>query len=175
MFIMVIASTLLRYWQELKSILKVVQLMTLLTSKVVYIPFLYFRILINLKVRVLRHLGSVVQAASQGDDPIECEVERSTIIPGDIVLLSSGDLIPADCVVLEANSLLISQSVLTGEVLPVEKAPREDDQEANDQDVINSRNICLAGTSVSCGDGKVLVVNTGDGQSICPLQVPYNV
>ncbi|MFN7894512.1 MAG: HAD-IC family P-type ATPase, partial [Pirellula sp.] len=49
------------------------------------------------------------------------EVPSSEIVPGDIVFLSAGSLIPADGVILESNDLFVSQAVLTGEVFPVEK------------------------------------------------------
>ena len=44
-------------------------------------------------------------------------------MPGDVVLLSAGSLIPADGVVLEANDFFVNQAVLTGETFPVEKKP----------------------------------------------------
>ncbi|PTN48404.1 hypothetical protein DAI43_30465, partial [Achromobacter xylosoxidans] len=42
-------------------------------------------------------------------------------VPGDVVLLSAGDMIPADCRILNAKDLFIAQAALTGESLPVEK------------------------------------------------------
>ena len=45
------------------------------------------------------------------------------VVPGDVVLLSAGSLIPADGVVLEANDFFVNQAVLTGETFPVEKKP----------------------------------------------------
>ncbi len=44
-------------------------------------------------------------------------------MPGDVVLLSAGSLIPADGVVLAANDFFVNQAVLTGETFPVEKKP----------------------------------------------------
>lgn len=47
------------------------------------------------------------------------------LVPGDIVVLASGDMIPADVRILSAKDLFVNQSALTGEALPVEKAERE--------------------------------------------------
>jgi Mg2+-importing ATPase len=54
------------------------------------------------------------------------EVFQKDIVPGDVVLLSAGDVLPGDCRVYESVDLCISQSVLTGEALPVEKKARPD-------------------------------------------------
>jgi Mg2+-importing ATPase len=51
------------------------------------------------------------------------EVPRTTIVPGDIIQLAAGDLVPADARLIEARDLHVNQAALTGESLPVEKAP----------------------------------------------------
>ena len=50
-------------------------------------------------------------------------VPSEQVVPGDVVLLSAGSLIPADGIVLETNDLFVNQAVLTGETFPVEKTP----------------------------------------------------
>ena len=50
-------------------------------------------------------------------------VPSEQVVPGDVVLLSAGSLIPADGIVLEANDFFVNQAVLTGETFPVEKTP----------------------------------------------------
>ena len=50
-------------------------------------------------------------------------IPAEEVVPGDIVLLSAGSLIPADGVVLEAKDFFVNQAVLTGETFPVEKKP----------------------------------------------------
>jgi Mg2+-importing ATPase len=80
------------------------------------------------------------------------------IVPGDVVLLSAGSLIPADGVVLEARDLFVSQSALTGEAFPVEKLPGTSAADAT----LAERNHCaFMGTSVRSGTGRVLIVETG--------------
>jgi len=79
-------------------------------------------------------------------------------VPGDVVLLSAGTLIPADGVVLDANDLFVSQAVLTGETFPVEKHAGRVAAEA----ALAERTNCLfMGTSVRSGTGRCLIVQTG--------------
>lgn len=88
------------------------------------------------------------------------EIEISEIVPGDIVILSAGDMVPADCRILKSKDLFISESILTGEALPVEKNafPIRD---AKEQNPLNLQNICFMGTNVVSGSATVVVANTG--------------
>lgn len=80
------------------------------------------------------------------------------IVPGDIVLLSAGSLIPADGIVLEAKDFFVNQAVLTGETFPVEKkaGPVEADKE-----LPKRVNMVFMGTNVRSGTARVLIVQTG--------------
>ncbi len=80
------------------------------------------------------------------------------IVPGDLVLLSAGSLIPADGVVLEANDLFVNQAVLTGEVYPVEKKPA---RAAANATLTERVNCVFMGTSVRSGTARMLIVKTG--------------
>ena len=78
------------------------------------------------------------------------EIPMSELVPGDIVYLSAGDMIPADCRVIAAKDLFISQAALTGESLPVEKS----DRAPRRGDGVRARElptICFMGTSVVSG------------------------
>ena len=79
------------------------------------------------------------------------------VVPGDVVLLSAGSLIPADGVVLEANDLFVNQAVLTGEVFPVEKKPEKVEVNAS---LMERVNCVFMGTSVRSGTARVLIVQT---------------
>jgi Mg2+-importing ATPase len=79
-------------------------------------------------------------------------------VPGDIVLLSAGSLIPADGVVLEAKDFFVNQAVLTGETFPVEKEPGI---VAADAGLAERGNCVFMGTSVRSGTARVLIVQTG--------------
>ncbi|PUE11882.1 magnesium-translocating P-type ATPase [Limnohabitans sp. T6-5] len=80
------------------------------------------------------------------------------VVPGDVVLLSAGSLIPADGVVLEAKDFFINQAVLTGETFPVEKRPGVVHAQAS---LSERSNGVFMGTSVSSGTARMLVVQTG--------------
>ncbi|WP_185287661.1 magnesium-translocating P-type ATPase [Chryseobacterium lactis] len=88
------------------------------------------------------------------------EIEITEIVPGDVVILSAGDMVPADCRILKSKDLFISESILTGEALPVEKNafPIRD---AKDKNPLTLQNICFMGTNVVSGSATVVVANTG--------------
>jgi Mg2+-importing ATPase len=80
-------------------------------------------------------------------------------VPGDIVSLSAGDMIPADVRVLSAKDLFINQSALTGEALPVEKNPA-----VVAETILNPlemTNLCFLGSNIESGTGTAVVVQTG--------------
>jgi len=79
-------------------------------------------------------------------------------VPGDVILLSAGNLIPADGRVLEAADFLVSESAMTGESFPVEKHPGV---VAADTPIAARTNAVFLGASVRSGTAKVLAVRTG--------------
>ena len=80
------------------------------------------------------------------------------VVPGDVVSLSAGSLVPADGVVLTSKDCFVNQSVLTGESVPVEKQPG---QSAIDASLTQRLHALFMGTSVSSGTALMLVVQTG--------------
>ena len=80
------------------------------------------------------------------------------VVPGDIVLLSAGSLVPADGVVLEARDFFVNQAVLTGETFPVEKVPGTLAAQASLAERTNS---VFMGTNVRSGSARVLIAQTG--------------
>ncbi|MGE0379833.1 MAG: magnesium-translocating P-type ATPase [Hyphomicrobium sp.] len=91
------------------------------------------------------------------------EIDTSLLVPGDVVLLSAGNLVPADGVIIDARDFLVSQAALTGESFPVEKSPVPT---AQDTSLPQRRNVVFLGTSVRSGTAKVLVVKTGNNTEI---------
>jgi Mg2+-importing ATPase len=89
------------------------------------------------------------------------EIPRTEVVPGDIVLLSAGDLTPADARLLESRDLYIQQAALTGESLPVEK--RASGAEASTRP--DAENMVFLGTSVVSGTATAIVVATGSRTS----------
>ena len=91
--------------------------------------------------------------------PQSREVPLEELVPGDIVRLSAGDMIPADVRLLLAKDLFVNQSSLTGEALPVEKfAHTETD---GNRDALQFGNVCFMGTNVVSGIATAVVVETG--------------
>ncbi len=80
------------------------------------------------------------------------------IVPGDVVLLSAGNLIPADGIVIEAQDFLVSEASMTGESFPVEKRPGTISADAP---LAERTNTVFLGASVRSGTARVLVVRTG--------------
>ncbi len=80
------------------------------------------------------------------------------IVPGDIVLLSAGSLVPADAVVLEATDCYVSEAALTGESFPVTKAP---DTTRRATPLAKRSNCVFLGTNVRSGTARCVVVATG--------------
>jgi Ca2+-transporting ATPase len=91
---------------------------------------------------------------------IETRLDAALVVPGDIILLESGDKVPADLRILhEKGGLQIDESALTGESLPVEKSSPP---LAPETELAGRRNMAYASTLVTHGQGRGIVVATGD-------------
>lgn len=87
------------------------------------------------------------------------EIALPQLVPGDLVKLAAGDMIPADIRILSSKDLFVIQSSLTGESLPIEKFEgRENDA---GRPIAELRNVCFLGTSVESGSATAIVVETG--------------
>jgi Mg2+-importing ATPase len=87
-------------------------------------------------------------------------IPADRVVPGDVVLLSAGNLVPADGLVMEAKDFFVTQAVLTGETFPVEK---EAGIVAVDASLPGRTNCVFMGTSVRSGTARALIVRTGAG------------
>ncbi len=85
-------------------------------------------------------------------------VPSKEVVPGDILMLESGDKIPADARIIEASSLKVNESILTGESVPVDKHV---DAIEEDVSVADRKNLLYMGTAVSYGRAVAVVVATG--------------
>jgi len=88
----------------------------------------------------------------------EQEIPMLEIVPGDLVHLSVGDLVPADMRVISARDLFINQAALTGEAIPVEKKP---DCAGSNDSPLEMECLCFQGSNVESGLGTALVITTG--------------
>ncbi|MBW7981172.1 magnesium-translocating P-type ATPase [Enterobacillus tribolii] len=143
--VMVSLSGLLRFWQEFRT---------------------------NKAAEALKSMVRTTASALRRAHPgavAECrEIPLQDLVPGDIIFLSAGDMVPADVRLIESRDLFISQAVLTGESIPVEKYDVTSDvcQKGADTGgegaLLEQASICLMGTNVASGTAKAVVVATGN-------------
>jgi len=130
--ILIIISSLLRFWQEFRSNNAAEKLKSLVKTT----------------ATVLR----------KGTGKIEVDIKE--LVPGDLISLSAGDMIPADCRIIQSKDLFVSQSILTGEALPVEKREQLV-ANANQRSPLELENICFMGTNIESGTATAIIVTTG--------------
>ena len=131
---MVIASTILRFCQEWKANASSEALLKMVTNT------------------------CYVRRAGQHDE----EINITELVPGDIVMIAAGDMIPADLRIIEAKDLFVSQSSLTGESDPIEKRPETNTNKHRKGSVIELENICFMGSNVVSGSATGIVIATGN-------------
>ncbi|MCX6936154.1 MAG: magnesium-translocating P-type ATPase, partial [Verrucomicrobia bacterium] len=92
-------------------------------------------------------------------DGQECDLPITDVVPGDILVLQAGAIIPADMRLIGAKDFFVSQSSLTGESMPVEK--HADPVELCGRGLIELPNVCFQGSNVLSGTARGVAVNTG--------------
>jgi P-type Mg2+ transporter len=103
-------------------------------------------------LETLQRKTTVRRNGKEGELPVE------DIVPGDIIVLSAGANIPADCLILQSNTLFVNEATLTGETYPVEKTKHP---VAPDTALAKRTNLVFMGTNVISGSALALVVHTG--------------
>lgn len=106
------------------------------------------------KLRLIIHTKTTVTRNN-----IKQEIFLKDVVPGDIVSLYSGTIIPGDVRLISSKDLFINQAMLTGESLPVEK--HVIDSDLNEKGILEFCNLCFLGTSVESGVAEALVLDTG--------------
>ena len=91
-------------------------------------------------------------------DDIEQEISTEEAVPGDIVILSAGAIVPGDCAILESKDLFVDEAALTGETFPVEKSAGV---LPIDTSLAKRTNTMFMGTHIISGSAKALVITTG--------------
>jgi Ca2+-transporting ATPase len=109
----------------------------------------------------LRRLSALTAHVVRGGR--ELILEARALVPGDVVLFAAGDAIVADARLIEAASLEVAEAALTGESVPVPKAPGAT---APDTPLADRANMVWSGTHVTAGRGRALVVATGTGTEV---------
>ena len=152
---MIIFSVVLRFSQEFRSLRAAESL----------------RQLVHTTATVLRHdarrdispalaIDLGLQLGADAPGPREIPIDR--LVPGDVVLLAAGDMIPADVRVLRSKDLFVSQAALTGESLPVEKHATLTPSQTSLREPLQLENLCFLGTNVISGSATAVVVETGE-------------
>lgn len=131
--ILVIASTLLDFFEEYRSNKAAEKLKKMVATKT-----------------------TVVRDGKKIDIPIK------NVVIGDTVVLSAGSMIPADLRVIEAKDLYVGQSSLTGESDSVKKTVELEDKSGEIDNISDFDNICFMGTNVISGSAKGIVIKTAD-------------
>ncbi|KAF5305345.1 hypothetical protein FQR65_LT18731 [Abscondita terminalis] len=150
--VMVILSTLLRYWQESKSNQAADALKAMVSNTATVL-----RDQLSYDDLVLMQQRYGIDVKHQKNSQFEMPIQY--LVPGDIILLSAGDMIPADCRILSAKDLFVSQAAMTGESMPVEKFPVQSNLEQSN--ALELENIVFMGTNVVSGSAHAIVVSTG--------------
>ncbi|MEU0354454.1 magnesium-translocating P-type ATPase [Streptomyces cyaneofuscatus] len=106
--------------------------------------------------------ATVVRRSSADAPPQEREVPVADLVPGDVIRLGPGDLVPADVQVLRAGGLTVHQSALTGESAPVAKHPLDaPDPALAGAGPFAQPQLCFQGSSVTSGSGTAVITATG--------------
>jgi P-type Mg2+ transporter len=111
------------------------------------------------QLRAMVHTTASVRRTPAETDEGFAEIPMERLVPGDVVRLSAGDMIPADLRLLEAKDLFVNQSALTGESMPTEKHGRACDGKSGDS--FSLENLCFMGANVVSGYGTGVIVQTG--------------
>ena len=111
------------------------------------------------RLRAMVKTTASVRRVADGGHAAFAEVPIETLVPGDVVRLSAGDMIPADLRLLEAKDLFVNQSTLTGEAMPTEKYAHACDERLDGP--FDLPNICFMGANVVSGYATGVIVHTG--------------
>ena len=150
---MVVLSTLMRFVQESRSNSAADKLKEMVSNTA---TVLRHDLVADIADEALRYFDATLHP--KGARRIELAIKK--LVPGDIVQLSAGDMIPADLRLLTAKDLFISQAAMTGESLPVEKfVVHRGDATTNPLELDN---LCFMGTNVISGSATAVVVTTGN-------------
>jgi Ca2+-transporting ATPase len=111
----------------------------------------------ELAMEALQQMAAPLAAVIR--DGVETQLPARELVPGDVILLKDGDRVPADCRLIEVHNLQADEAPLTGESIPVEKQTEllaDGNLAAGDR-----TNIAFAGTAITYGRGRAVVVATG--------------
>lgn len=143
--IMVVVSTLLRFFQEKRSNNAAAKLKAMVS---------------NTATVLRRNTSSNKEKSINNTNTNKIEIPINQLVPGDVISLSAGDMIPADIRLLHTKDLFVSQATLTGESLPVEKFTEQ--QDSTNKNPLELSNLCFMSSNVVSGTATAIVIATGN-------------
>ncbi|MCE0845713.1 magnesium-translocating P-type ATPase [Buttiauxella sp. A2-C1_F] len=108
---------------------------------------------------MVSNTATVLRVVNENGENEFVEISLDQLVPGDIVKLAAGDMIPADLRVIQARDLFVGQASLTGESLPVEKVAVSRDMSHNNP--LECDTLCFMGTNVVSGTALAMIISTG--------------
>jgi Mg2+-importing ATPase len=150
---MVVLSTLLRFWQEAKANKAADALKAMVSNTATVIRR-------DPSEDAAPIFEQYYGAHLHVKDAKRIELPIKLLVPGDVIVLSAGDMIPADCRVLTAKDLFVAQAAMTGESMPVEKFAVQ--RLASAINPLELDNILFMGTNVVSGSATAVVLATGN-------------
>ncbi|HXZ97211.1 MAG TPA: magnesium-translocating P-type ATPase [Burkholderiales bacterium] len=151
---MVALATLIRFFEESRSNKAVDQLKEMVSNTATVVRR-------DPAAVLLEQAGAYFEVQSHPRPPHKVETPIKYLVPGDVVTLSAGDMVPADVRLMVAKDLFANQAAMTGESLPVEKFALVRDS-TRDVNPIELDNICFMGTNIVSGSAKAVVITTGN-------------
>jgi Mg2+-importing ATPase len=167
-------SALARLLSNIKNplviLLSVLGVVSLLTGDMRATVVIFAMVLLGIVLRFFQEMRAddaaeklkamVSTTATVVRDGKEREIPLKQLVPGDIISLAAGDMVPADIRILTAKDLFLNQAALTGEALPVEKSAAPPSPDI--QNPLDLPEICFLGSNVESGCARAVVVHTGD-------------
>ena len=166
-----------RIWEATRNplviLLLVLGTVSYLTDDPTTAVIIYSMALIGVSLKVIQEKKADIAAAQLKAmvhttatvlrDGVHKEIPLVEVVPGDVIKLSAGDMIPADVQLVKAKDLHVNQATLTGEAMPVEKqcASDSDACEIVEDFSLANPTMCFMGTNVESGSGLALVMATG--------------
>ncbi|MBN1824517.1 MAG: cation-transporting P-type ATPase [Endomicrobiales bacterium] len=164
-----IVRFLLQFHQPLVYILVAASIVTLLLSEYIDSAVIFGVVFVNALIGFIQESKAIKSLEALAKtmtaqvmvirENAQIKISSTELVPGDVVIVASGDRISADIRLIHSKDLQINESALTGESLPVQKTP---EKISKDTVLADRTNMLFAGTLVTYGQGSGIVVETGD-------------
>lgn len=169
-----------RLWRNLKNplviLLSILGIISLFTGDVRSTVVIFLMVILGIVLRYVQEMRAdkaaeklkamVSTHATVCRDGKDLEVPLKQLVPGDVIRLGAGDMVPADVRLLVAKDLFLNQAALTGESMPIEKNAAA---AISTDNLLDTPNICFLGSNVQSGTATAMVISTGESTSFGSL------